>query len=182
MSEEHDFETPVIEHTSSLKRYLVQEYSNDITFFSSGKYLLVHPININPCKYSIATLHGCGLRDTDLTEAFGRMLRRKLQERQKGDITWPLTTEELLSRIDTGPLLEIYNAIYFSIYKTATINQYGYATTSYIKATIIWSLVSDWEGLITKQRTPKQVFLGMVLHRIAAMKFCFNLLLALLCP
>ena len=33
LSEEHDLETPVIEHTSSLKRYLVQEYFNDITFF-----------------------------------------------------------------------------------------------------------------------------------------------------
>ena len=95
--DEHDLETPVIEHTSSLKRYLVQEYSNNIAFFPSGKYLLVYPIGINSFTYSIATLHGFGVRDTDLTKAFGRMLRRKLQERQKGDITWPLTPDELLS-------------------------------------------------------------------------------------
>ena len=106
----------------------MQEYSNDVAFFPSGKYLLGHPIDINPFTYSIATLHGCGLRDTDLTKGSGRMLRRKLQERQKGDITWPLTPEELLSRIDKGPLPEKCNAIYFSIYETVSINQYGYAT------------------------------------------------------
>ena len=40
-----------------------------------------------------------------------------------------------------------------------------------------------WEGLITKQRTPKQSALGMILHRIPLMNsFCFNLLYALLCP
>ena len=170
LSEEHDLETSAIAHTSSLKRYLVEEYSNDIAFFRSGKYLLVHPIDINPCTYSIATLHGCGLRDADITKAFGRMLRRKLNERQKSDVSWPLTPEELLSRIDTGPLPEIYNAIYFSIYESGSINQYGYASTSHIKATKIWALASDWEGLITKQRKPKQIILGMVLHRITGMK------------
>ena len=50
LSDEHDLETPIIVQTSSLKRYLVQEYSNDIAFFPSGKYLLVHPIDINPCN------------------------------------------------------------------------------------------------------------------------------------
>ena len=82
------------------------------------------------------------------------MLRRKLQKRQKGDITWPLTPEELFSRKDMGPLPEIYHAIYFSIYESASFNQYGYATTSHVKATKIWYLASDWERLITKQRTP----------------------------
>ena len=104
LSEEQDFETPFIEHTSSLKRYLVQEYSNDIAFFPFGKYPHVHPIDINPCTYSIAALQGCGLRDTDLTKAFGKMLRRKLRERQKDDIIWTLISEDLFSRIDMGHL------------------------------------------------------------------------------
>ena len=51
MSKEHEREFPVIENTSSLKRYLVQEYSNEIAVFPSGKYLLVHPIDINSCTY-----------------------------------------------------------------------------------------------------------------------------------
>ena len=69
-------------------------------------------------------------------------MRRKLQERQKDDITWPLTAEELPSRLDSGPLPEIHNAIYFSIYQSTSINLHRYATTSHIKATKIWSLAS----------------------------------------
>ena len=76
LSEEHDCKTPFIEHTSSLKRYLEQEYSNEIAVFPSRKYL-VHPININTCTYSVTALHDCGLRDTDLTKAFGRMFLEK---------------------------------------------------------------------------------------------------------
>ena len=76
LSKEHDCKTRFIEHTSSFKRYLQQEYSNEIAVFPSRKYL-VHPININTCTYSVATLHDCGLRDTDLTKAFGRMFLEK---------------------------------------------------------------------------------------------------------
>ena len=148
--------------------------------FPSGKYLLVHPIDIYPCTYSAVKLHDCGLRDNDLTEALGKMFRRKLQERQKGDITWPLTPEELLSRIDSPSLLKIYNATYFSIYESASINQNGLATTSHIEAT---KIASDFEGCIAKQHTPKQIILGMVLHKITGMNsFCFNLFPALLYP
>ena len=69
------------------------------------------------------------MADTDLTKSSKRMLGRKLQERPKSDIAWPLTSAELFSRIDNGPLPEIYNAIYFSIYQYASINQYGSTTT-----------------------------------------------------
>ena len=111
LSEEHDRKTPANEHESSLKWYLVQDYSNKIAFFPSGKFLLPHPIDINPFTYSITKRHGRGLRDTKLTRAFGRMLMRKIQERQKGDLTWPMTPEKFISRIDTGHLPETHNAI-----------------------------------------------------------------------
>ena len=55
--------------------------------------------------------------------------------------------------------------LFFSIDKSTSINQYGCATTTHIKATKICSLAGDWEGLITKQHTSKQIILGMVLHR-----------------
>ena len=121
-NEKHDLETPIIEHASSLKRFSVQEYSNNIAFFPSGRYLFVHNIDITPCA-SIATLHGCDLRDTELTKAFGRMLKRKFHERKKGNITWPLTSEEFSYRICNRPLSDIYNVICFSIYESSSINQ-----------------------------------------------------------
>ena len=166
LSTEEGLESPKIEHTVALKRFLIREFPNDIAFFPCSRYLLVHPIDINPCSYSIATLHGCGLRDFDLAKSFGKMIRRKIKERDEVENKWPLTPEELLSRIDSGPLQELYNAIYFSIYEKGSINQHGYAITSNNNATKLWSIASDWEGLISKQRTPKQIVMGMVLHRI----------------
>ena len=74
LSAEQELGVPAIEHTSTLKMYLVKHFKEDIGFFPSGKYLLVHPIDINPCTYSVATLRGCGLRDADLTKAFGKMV------------------------------------------------------------------------------------------------------------
>ena len=108
-----------------LKRYLVQEVSNNIAFFPSRKCLIVHPIDINPSTYSIATLHGCGLEGTNLAIASGKLLKKKLQERQNGDFTWLLTPEEFLSRIDTEPLLEKQCYLFFNlricIYKSVRI-------------------------------------------------------------
>ena len=125
LSAEQDLETSVILHTSSLKIHLLKEFPDEMAFFPSGKYLLVHPTDINPCSYSVATLHGYGLRDADLAKAFGRIIRRKLQERETSDNAWPLTPEELLAELDTGPLPEIYNFIFYSIYDRATINNYN---------------------------------------------------------
>ena len=112
LSAEQDLETSAILHTSSLKIHLLKEFPDELAFFPSGKYLLVHPTDINPCSYSVATLHGYGLRDADLAKAFGRMIRHKLQERETSDNAWLLTLEELLAKLDTGPLPEIYNVIH----------------------------------------------------------------------
>ena len=43
----------------------LKEFPDEMVFFPSGKYLLLHPTDINPCSYSVATLHGYGLRDAD---------------------------------------------------------------------------------------------------------------------
>lgn len=87
---------------------------------------------------------------------------------------WP--QKNVFSKTDTGPLPEIYHAFYFSIYESASINQYGNATTSQIKAIKIWSI---GRGKINHKTT----HLGMVLHRITGVNsFCFYLLAALVCP
>ena len=52
-----------------------------ISFFPSGKYLIVHVSDINPCEYGIAALHGCGLRDDDIPRSFGRLIRCKFSQR-----------------------------------------------------------------------------------------------------
>ena len=166
LSEELGLETPALTDTRSLKRFLLKELEDDIAFFPSGKLLVVHSPEVNPCEYSVATLRGFGLRDEDLSKSFGRMLRRKLQARKQNGTSLPLSPEEFLSMLDQGPLPDLYNAIYYSMCDRGKRNEYGYMITSQTKATKIWSLASDWETLITGAPSPKQAIMGLVLHRI----------------
>ena len=107
--------------------------------------VIVHPSDINTCTYSVATMHGSGLRDLDLAKSFGSLVCRKLEQKKKETDKWPLTPEELLARIDEGPLSELYNTIYFSIHEHGKLNDKGYAITSATQATKIWSTASDWD-------------------------------------
>ena len=132
-----------------------------------SKYLLVHASDVNPFDYVISTLHGCGLRDDDLSRSFGRMIRRKLIQFQEQKNEWPLTPEQLTEMMDRGPLQHLYNAIYYTLYDTATKKEHGYAQTkSHLQAIKIWSLASDWQSLITKEPSPKQAIMGLVIHRM----------------
>eukprot|EP00795_Rhopilema_esculentum_P000574 gene574-10262_t len=177
ISEEIGLNAPVIQTTQTLKRRIIDECGPEISFYNSGKYLIVHASDVNPCEYAIATLHGCGLRDDDLSKAFGRMVKRKLEARRNAPRQWPCTTEEILSQLDRGPLPEIYNAIFYTLKDYGEKNEYGYnKTISRVRATKIWSLASDWEHLITKQPSPKQAILGLVLHRITGSKESINYL------
>eukprot|EP00794_Sanderia_malayensis_P012974 gene12974-14308_t len=166
LSEEQHLERPAITETKSLRRLLEKELGDQIGFFPSGIYRIVHSTDINPCEYSVATLHGCGLRSEDHVTAFGRMIREKIMLKQKQRYDFPLTSEEFIKSLDEGPLPELYNAIFYSMHDSATINEYGYAATSRVKATKIWSLASDWESLLTKVPSPKQAIMGLVLHRL----------------
>ena len=113
-SEKHDLETPVIYQKSSLKLYIVQEYSNNITFFLSGKYFFCSPYRYQPKYILYCNTFGCSLPNADLTKVFGRIPKGKGKAgKAKGDISCPLTPEELHSIIDTGHLPEIYNVINF---------------------------------------------------------------------
>ena len=139
MSEENGLDEPVIKDTKSLRRCLEKEFGDDIGFFPSGKFRIVHSADVNPCEYSVATLKGRGLRDADLVKSFARMIRRKTQA--TGNATkWPLTPDEMISMLDEGPVPELYNAIYYTMNERGKENAYGYAITkSNVKATKIWS-------------------------------------------
>ena len=52
---------PVILTTHTLKQRIIDECGSDISFYKSGKYLMVHASDVNPCEYVTAALHGCGL-------------------------------------------------------------------------------------------------------------------------
>ena len=103
LSEEKGLEYPVICHSFPLKRSLIQEFGDKISFFPSGKYLIVHSADFSPCEHAVAALHRRGLRDEDLLKSFGRMIRRKLKQMKCQEKKWPLTPEELIKQLEKGP-------------------------------------------------------------------------------
>ena len=125
---------------------------------------------MNTCEYTLATLHGCGLRDQDLTRVFGKMIRRKVASFDD-DIQWPLTPEKLLEVMDKGPIPELFNAIYYTVHNSGKLNEFGYAETQSHNAAIkIWSLASDWESLVTRRPNPKTTTMGLLIHRLTPKK------------
>lgn len=171
-SEEYNM-PPVIKHTVELKRQLIAEFSDEICFFPSGKYLIVHASSINPCQYSIAILQGRCLRGDEFVKSFSNFIRLKVKSiaipsREEND-KWP---QHIVDMLDRGPMQELYNVIYASIYNSDyKLNESGYAVTiSNNIATKIWSVASDWQSLITKEKSAKQIILGQTIHRTTASK------------
>ena len=166
-----------LKRIGQVQQYCLKLLDQGLSFFPKGKFLLVHASDVNPCQYAIAALHGCGLRDDDLARSFGRMIRRQIQKSNDQKRQWPLTPEELLEMLDHGPLQSLYNAIYYTMHDFANKNEYGYAIThSHLEAIKIWSLASDWESLITKETSPKQAVMGLVIHRMTGSKEVANML------
>ena len=50
------------------KRKLIAEFDESISFFPSGKYVLVHSSDTNACQYGVAFLQRSGLRDDDIAK------------------------------------------------------------------------------------------------------------------
>lgn len=171
LSEERGVDAPV-SHTSVFKKKLMSYFPGRLGFFSSGRQVIVYSSDMNPLKYTEATLKGHGLRDEDMIRACAAMIRRKVNTRIEEESSWPCTPEELTEKLDRGPLQEIYNLIYATIDLNYRSNEYGYATTrSRPIATKVWSLASDWELLLCpKQKNVKQILTGMTLHRCTASK------------
>ena len=66
---------------------------------------------------------------------------------------------------------QLCNAIYATLHPTININNAGYAEIKSGKlATMIWSMASDWESLITKEKFVKQLVTGSVIHRLTGRK------------
>jgi len=153
-----------------LKSKLQERFEEEISFYKTGKHLLVHPTLVNACMYATATLIGGGLRDDDLRKAFAKMIRRKMSKETCDE--WPMTADELIARLDTsGPMTYLYNAIACTVNPQSTKNDKGYVlANSKSLAQKIWCVSSDWESLITHQRSAKSTALSLTVHRMTGSK------------
>ena len=89
----------------------------------------------------------------------------------------PETAREFEKSLEDGPLPALYNAIYMTMFNTGEENLYGYMKTdSNSLAPKIWAIALDWESLITRKSSAKQVILGSTLLRMTGSKTAIRLL------
>ena len=55
----------LLSNTRTLRRRIIDKFSDDVSFYPKDKYLIVRSSNVNPCKYVLAILEGKGLKDYD---------------------------------------------------------------------------------------------------------------------
>ena len=169
LSESYGIPT-VVEHTVALNVSYILQFSELIDFFPISKYFIVHASNMNTCQYSVSTLLGQGLRDKDYIRSYSNFIRSKVNQAEFPE--QPYTPDQLIESLDNGPMPELYNTFYATKYgPNFKINEYGYAITHSANiANTIWSIASDWQGLITIIDTPKQMVLLLTLRRITGSK------------
>ena len=165
----------------SLKKLIIDLVGNQICFSPSiglhGSPLVVHASDVIPVDCALASIVGCGLRDSEITLAFAQMVHRKLKANETKQ-EFPISIEKLIDQLDSyEPMKELFNAIALSTNPSMKINTEGYACPdSEVRATEIWSIASDWQRLIIGGDSPKSIALSMIIHRRTGSKESINLL------
>ena len=94
---------------------------------------------------------------------------------QRKNLDWPSSVNELISLLGNVPLSELYNTIFLTVNRlwknSERLNEYGFAETkSKNIAKNNGSIASDWMALLTSLMSPKQISLGLYIHRLVANK------------
>ena len=169
-----------LRYSHRMKETLIETFSDKIQFSKVGKYVAVHPYDVNPLTYTVSTLKGYGLREESIVRCFANLVRRKLldsdrdkdKEKEKEGKYIPPTAEEFLAELDKfSPLKCIFNAISLSINPKRTQGTDGYVkAASPAQAEKINTISECWERLLTNRRTPTTIALSLTLHRITGSK------------
>ena len=61
---------PIISNTRTLKKRILDDISDDISFYPKDKYLIVHISNLSPYECVLAILKTKGLKDHDIIKSF----------------------------------------------------------------------------------------------------------------
>ena len=128
----------------AIRLHLESKFPDQLGFFSysDNKSVIVHASDMNPCVYDPVELRGCGLRDLHVPRAFGKLVRAKL-----------LDTDDKLVGNQPGMRenisADMFNAVYFSLHDSGSMDEDGYAVTTEEEYRKIVSLVSSWKNLLS---------------------------------
>ena len=130
MNEEHSID-PTTRHTHVLKEKIRNEFPDSIGFYKTMHQVIVFSSDMNPLDYTVATVKGHGMRDDDLIKACAKLINKSWNmKREQEHFSRPHTPEEVIEKLNNGPLQELYNLIYATIGPRCKTNEYWYAITS----------------------------------------------------
>ena len=124
---------PIISNTRTLKGRIIDKFSDDISFYRKDKYLIVNSSDVNLYEYLLAILKRKGLKACDIMKLFGELIWRKIKitTGEKQSPEWSYSRQETVEMLIKGPLLQIYNRIFYSVHEKNVTNKYGYAKTEF---------------------------------------------------
>ena len=70
LCEKNGIEESIITITRSLKRKIIDNFPEKISFYTNWKYLIVHSNDVNSCHYLVAVLKDKGLKVTSAGKLF----------------------------------------------------------------------------------------------------------------
>ena len=97
-----------IARTKDLQKIITETFPEDIRFIPAiglhGSPLILHISDVSSTDYALVSLVGAGLRDTEITVAFVRMISRKIKAIE-AKMEFPVSPDTLIKKLDT------YNAV-----------------------------------------------------------------------
>ena len=170
MSADAGLDEPAVKYSYELNDNLLERFGEDISCHRTGKQVIIHSSSVNPFHYSVATIQGSGLKDEDLTKPFARLVRHKLNTSEAQ--SWPLSAEDLLAKLGKTSLFShLYNVIAWSVNPSNQRNKFGFVEMrSKLLSEKIWAISSDWESLVTHERSAKSAAMSLTIHRITGSK------------
>ena len=152
---------------------------------SHRENIFLFTLSISSHIHTSLTLHDCGLQNTDLTKIIWENVPGVNYRKDKNVILLGYWLQK--NFFQEKIILDLYQRykmqLIFPFTNLHLLNSTDTTDTQQHHTSKLQTLARDGEGLTTKQHTPKQIILGMVLHKMTGMNsFCFNLFPALVYP
>ena len=175
ISQDYGLQVPPIRFTSALKAHLQDTFADLVSFSKVGKFQVAHSSLLGPVCYVEAAMKGHGMREDDLTKAFARLVQRKLES--KDQLEWPPTPDQVCKSIENLiPLSCIFNAIAWSINPNKGKDHHGLVKVGKRHVEKVTALSQSWEAMVTGERAPLNIALGLTVHRLTGSKETSKLL------
>ena len=88
-----------VDDNKKMKSFLLINFQDNFQFTPAqgirGNPIIVHSVGVNPVEYAMASIIESGLRDTEITLAFAKIINHKLKSQELSK-NFPLSSKTLM--------------------------------------------------------------------------------------